>query len=67
MDVRITFRAECYVKGETLKDVRERFASNEIFSDVFLDDFEGEYYETISVEDANTDEDLMHEYINIYN
>lgn len=67
MDVRITFRAECYVKGETLKDVRERFESSEIFSDVFLDDFEGAYIETIGAEDANTDEDLMHEYINIYN
>lgn len=55
MKIRITYLSEVYVEGETLEECRRKWAELDLTSK------EGnpEFVELVSVEDADTYEDLM--------
>ena len=67
MEVRITYRSEIYIEGDTLEDVRKTFDS------ISLDPIGGEehnvtdygFIEVTSVEDASTYNDLKNEFENL--
>ncbi len=68
MVARITFRSEIYIEGEDIKEIRDRFERIPIY-DVKLDgDKESEYgfCEIMSVEDAETNEDMETEFYHAY-
>ena len=59
MEVRITYRSEVYIQGDTLEDIKRTWEN------INLDDVEHEenvtdygFVELVSVEDANSYEDL---------
>ena len=59
MEVRITFRSEVYIKGETLDEIRNKWQELPLYSGEALEDASAEFIEVVSVEDAETYEDLM--------
>lgn len=61
MEVRIKFSADIYVKGESIKEIREKFESMPLFTVEALDNF-AEYGETLLIEDAETYQDLSDEW-----
>lgn len=67
MKVRITFRSEIYIEGETIKDVREKFENIQLFNPEAVKENALDYVELVSVEDDVTYEDLEEEYMNAYN
>ncbi len=65
MEVRITYRSEVYIQGDTLEDIKRTFEN------INLDDVEHEenitdygFVELISVEDADSYEDLTSKFNN---
>ena len=68
MEVRITYRSEIYIKGDTLKDIRDKYESLNLDptdkDDESITDYG--FCETISVEDANSYKDLISEYWKAY-
>ena len=69
MEVRITYRSEIYIKGNTFKDIMDKYESLNLDptdkDDESITDYG--FCETISVEDADSYEDLMSEYCNACN
>lgn len=63
MKVRITFRSEVILEGDTLGEVSSKWEGLPIFSTEALDNG-AEFIETVSVEDADTFEDIMSEFEN---
>ena len=59
MEARITFRVEMYIKGDTLEEIKNNFENIPIFSADALEDAGAQFIEYVSVEDADTHEDLM--------
>lgn len=66
MLVRITFRSECYVEGDDMAEIRDRFENAGIYSVDFLERLDGDFVETMTIEDAETYEDKSHEYYHCY-
>ena len=66
MLVRITFRSECYVEGDDMAEIRDKFENAGIYSVDFLKNLDGGFVETMTVEDADTYEDKISEYFNCY-
>lgn len=64
MDVRITFRSEVYVSGDTMDEIRDKFEDMQIFDSNAINENDAAFIELISVEDAETYEDLEREYYN---
>lgn len=62
MEVRISFRAEVYVKGDTIEEIKTKFESLPLFSADALEEYGAEYIETQSVErvDDESYEDVYH-------
>lgn len=58
-EVRITFRAEVYIKGDNLDEIKEKWEELPLFSADALEKSSAEFVELVSVEDAETYEDLM--------
>ena len=65
MEVRIKFDADIVITGDTMQDVREKFESMELWSQE-AKDCHVEFSEIQLVEDANTYDDLRHEYDTCY-
>ena len=61
-EVRITFRSEVYIKGETMDEIRDKWEEVGLFSDDALKNYNAEFVELVSVEDAETYEDLHKEF-----
>jgi hypothetical protein len=61
MEVRIKFSADIYIKGESMREIKEKFESMPLFTAEALDNFV-EYSETLLIEDANTYKDLSDEW-----
>ena len=59
MEVRITFRSEVYIEGDTLQDIKEKWESMPLFSEDALNNANAEFLEEVSVEDAKNYKDLM--------
>lgn len=57
MEVRITYRSEVYIKGDNLKEIKNKWDEFEEGNATFV--------EICSVEDAKTYEDLFMEFINV--
>lgn len=53
IEVRITFRSEVYVKGKTLREIREKWENMPIFSNDALETYHAEYIEFCSSERAD--------------
>jgi hypothetical protein len=65
MEVRIKFSADIYIEGETMQEVRSKFESMPLFSVDALD--KGvEFSEIELVEDAETYNDVRHDYDHCY-
>ena len=64
MTARITFRSEVYVSGDTMDEIRDRFEDMQIFDWDAVKDNDACFIELVSVEDAETCEDLENEYYN---
>ena len=65
MEVRIKFDADIVITGSTMQEVREKFESMELWSQG-AKDCHVEFSEIQLVEDANTYDDLRHEYDTCY-
>lgn len=63
MEVRITFRSEVYIKGETLEEIKEKWEDIPIFCADAIDNYYADFVELESVEDADTCEDLMIDFV----
>mgnify|MGYP007013963158 FL=1 len=61
MEVRITFRSEIFIKGETLADCAKQWEQMELFSDE-ANQHEACQIELVSVEDAETFKDMLSEF-----
>lgn len=61
MKVRISFRSEIVVEGDTIEQVREKWEMMPLYSDE-AHHHGIEFVEIDSVEDANTYKDLRHEF-----
>lgn len=59
--VRITFRSEIYLEGESLEEVAKKWEKIELFSDE-ANKCEACEIEVVSVEDAETNDDLKPEF-----
>ena len=62
MEVRFKFSADLYIKGENMKEIKEKFESMPLFSADALEDGNAEFNELLLVEDAETYNDLQKEY-----
>jgi len=65
MEVRIKFSADIVITGDTMQDVRENFEGMELWSDKAKSSMV-EFSEILLVEDAETYDDLMHDYDHCY-
>lgn len=61
MEVRITFRSEVYIEGETIEEIREKWEELPIFSADALDKH-ADFVELTSVENAEDYTDLMSDF-----
>ena len=61
MEVRITFRSEIVITGETLADCAKQWEKMELFSDE-ANQHEACQIELVSVEDAETYKDMLSEF-----
>ena len=64
MELRITFRSEIVITGETLADCAKQWEQMELFSDE-AKQHEACQIELVSVEDAETCKDMLSEFNNI--
>jgi hypothetical protein len=58
MEVRITFRSEVYIKGDTLEEIKKKWLDLPLYSGEALEETYAEYVDLVSVEDTKTYEDL---------
>lgn len=73
MKARITFRSEVFIEGKDIDEIRNKWENMQIFSSDAIDNYDADLVEVVSVEDADTyenidlenevDEDLMEELI----
>ena len=61
MEIRITFRSEVFIKGETLADCAKQWEQMKLFSDE-ANQHDACSIELVSVEDAETYKDLMSDF-----
>lgn len=68
MTVRITFRSEIFIEGKNLKEIRNKFENLPLYDIDFEDDKVSDYgyCELVSVEDADSNEDLENEYLKAF-
>lgn len=59
--VKISFRANVTITGDTIDEIRRKWESLELFSDEALNECGAEFVEVVSVEDENF-EDLIDEF-----
>ena len=62
MEVRITFRSELLLEGNSMEEIKDKWEYLPIFSADALEDCEAQVLEVVSVEDANTYEDLKDQF-----
>ena len=64
MEVRITYRSEIYIKGDSLDEIKRTFNSLDLDPDATQDESVTDFgfIEVTSVEDADTYEDLSNEF-----
>ena len=61
MEVRITYRSEVYIKGDSLKEIKDKWEALNLTSQ----EGNSEFVELCSVEDAETYEDLENKFNNL--
>lgn len=61
MEVRITYTSEVYIKGDSLKEIKDKWKNLNLTSQ----EGNSEFVELCSVEDAETYEDLESEFNNL--
>ena len=59
MEVRIRFASECYIKGETLEEIKKKWETLSFGPDV-------EFIEIEAVEDGETNKDIEKEWNNTF-
>lgn len=59
MEARITFRSEVYIKGDTLEEIKNKWFNLPLYSGEALEEAYAEYVDLVSIENADTHEDLM--------
>lgn len=62
MEVRFKFSAYLYIEGKDMKEIKEKFQAMPLFSDEAINSF-ADFQDLLLVEDDDTHEDLMHEYM----
>lgn len=66
MEVRFTFRGEVYISGDTMKEIKEKWESLPLFSDVAVEEYDADFVELETVENAENYDDLMSDFIKAY-
>lgn len=66
MEVRFRFAAEVFIEGDNMREIREKFEDLPLFSADALENGNADFVELEGVEDADTYDDLMHEYDHCY-
>ena len=61
MKVRVNFRSGVFLEGDTIKDIQEQWYNLPLFSADALKKHNAYFIETLSIEDADTYEDLTNE------
>jgi hypothetical protein len=61
MEVRITYRSEVYIKGDSLEEIKDKWEALNLTSQ----EGNSNFVELCSVEDAETYEDLENEFNNL--
>lgn len=61
MTVRVTFRSEIFIEGNSLKEIREKFESLPFYDINFKDKkvYDYGFCEVVSIEDADTYEEIL--------
>ena len=62
MKVRVNFRSEVFLEGDTIKDIQEQWDNLPLFSADALEEHHACFIETLTIEDADTYEDLTNEF-----
>lgn len=63
MKVRIAYRSEIFIDGENIAEIQDKFESLDLgYSDLEFDGYQAGYAGLITVKDADTYEDLMHDW-----
>lgn len=65
MEVRIKFSADIYIEGETMKEIKEKWENMSLWSEE-AKECSAEFSELELVEDAETYDDLRHEFDHAY-
>jgi hypothetical protein len=63
MEIRITFRSEVYISGDSLSEITYKWEAMKLYQD----GNDIEFIEISSVEDAETYDNLEHDFYNAYN
>lgn len=63
MQVRVTFTTEVFVEGDTMEEIKEKFEDLPIYSADALEEHGAEFIDVVSVEDEETNEDLLNEFL----
>ena len=66
MEVRFKFSADVCIEGADLAEIVSKFESMPLFSQEAMNEGHADDIETLLVEDADTYEDLMDEYNELY-
>lgn len=66
MEVRFTFRGEVYISGDTMEEIKEKWESLPLFSDVAVEEYDADFVELETVENAENYDDLMNDFIKAY-
>lgn len=64
--VRITFSAEVYINGKDLAEIKDKWENLPLFSAEAIEEAYADFVELVSVEDADTYEDIMTEFRKAY-
>lgn len=59
MEARIKFSADVYIKGDSMKEIRDKWEMLPLFSGKALEEASAEFSEVLLVEDAETNKDLQ--------
>ena len=65
--VRITFSTEVYINGKDLAEIKDKWENLPLFSAEAVEEADADFVELVSVEDADTYEDIMTEFRKAYN
>ena len=62
MKIKVNFRSGVFLEGDTIKDIQEQWDNLPLFSADALEEHHAYFIEILTIEDADTHEDLTNEF-----